>query len=214
MRNPRRAASPASAIAGIGLVAAYLAFAATFRGPRPRFWQRMTRTGLMLGGLALAGDADLRRERPRLTHLVAGAAIAAGLYGVFQIGDRAARRVMPHGSREIGDIYQLRKLRPRSELALRLGLIVAPAEELFWRGLLQRTLSRRFGRGRGAVAATALYGGAHLCTGNATLVGAATMAGAGWSGLAAAGVPMPALIASHMIWDIWIFLVQPTERPG
>lgn len=213
MSNPKESSPREPALAAVGLVAAYLAFAATFRGPRVRFWQRMTRTGLMLGGLALVGDRNLRRERPRPRHLIAGAAVAVGLYAVFQVGDRAARRVMPHGSKEIGDIYELRNLRPRTELALRLGLIVAPAEELFWRGLLQRTLSRRFGRGRGALAATALYGGAHLCTGNATLVGAATMAGAGWSGLAAAGVPMPALVASHMIWDIWIFLVQPTERP-
>ncbi|MHB1501551.1 MAG: hypothetical protein ACYCYK_10385, partial [Candidatus Dormibacteria bacterium] len=76
----------------------------------------------------------------------------------------------------------------------------------------QRQLARRLGRWRGAGAATALYGAAHLCTGNATLIGAASMAGAAWSGLAALEVPMPALVASHVIWDIWIFLVQPTER--
>jgi hypothetical protein len=37
----------------VGLVAAQAAFAATFRGPRGRFWQRMTLTGLTLGSLAL-----------------------------------------------------------------------------------------------------------------------------------------------------------------
>jgi hypothetical protein len=25
------------------------------------------------------------------------------------------------------------------------------------------------------------------------------------------GVSMPALVISHVIWDIWIFLVQPTQ---
>ena len=195
-------------------VVAYAAFAATFRGPRSRFWQRMTKTGLILGAAALVGDRSLRQQRPKPPDLALAGAIAAGLYGVFLVGDRAARVVMPQGAQDIGDIYQLRQLRPAPELALRLVLVLAPAEELFWRGLLQRQLSRRFGRSGGAAAATALYGGAHLCTGNPTLVGAATMAGAGWSGLAAAGVPMPALIASHMIWDVWIFLVQPTESSG
>ena len=33
----------------------------SFRGPRARFWQRMTRTGLGLGALALATEGDLRR---------------------------------------------------------------------------------------------------------------------------------------------------------
>lgn len=195
-----------------GTAAAYLAFLLTFRGPRRRFWQRMTRTGALLGGVALAGDPALARRRPSPSDLVLGAGIAAALYSVFAVGDRAARRILPAGGREIGDIYRLRELRPRGELAARLALVVAPAEELFWRGLLQRALERRLGRARGAAAAALLYGGAHLCTGNLTLIGAATVAGAGWSGLAAAGVPMPSLVVSHSLWDVWIFLVRPTER--
>ena len=37
----------------VGLAAAAAAFTATFNGPRTRFWQRMTLTGLGLGGWAL-----------------------------------------------------------------------------------------------------------------------------------------------------------------
>lgn len=202
----------ADAAALIGAVAAYGAFAATFLGPRERFWQRMTRTGAVLGSIAIVGEPDLVMRRPRPRDLALGAGIAASLYGVFRVGDRVARLVLPRGAREIGDIYRLRKLRPRSELAARLALVVAPAEEIFWRGLLLRSLTRRLGRSRGAAVAAGLYGGAHLCTGNLTLVGAATVAGTGWSALAAAGVPMPALVVSHAIWDVWIFLIQPTER--
>ena len=201
-------------LTGLAVAVAYASFAATFRGPSKRFWQRMTRTGLLLGGVALLGEGSLRLERPRARDLLLGGTIAAALYGVFTVGDRAARVVMPRGTEQSGDIYRLRRLRPAPELALRLALVVAPAEELFWRGLLQRRLSRRLGKARGAAGAAALYGGAHLCTGNPTLMAAATVAGAGWSGLAAAGVPMPALVVSHMIWDVWIFLVQPTERQG
>lgn len=67
------------------------------------------------------------------------------------------------------------------------------------------------GRLPGAVLATAAYGGAHLVTGNLTLVGAATVAGAFWGLLAAAGMPMAALIASHVAWDVTIFLIAPTD---
>ena len=139
---------------------------------------------------------------------------SAALYGVFQVGDRAARVIMPSGAEDIGDIYQLRTLRPKGEIAARLGTVIGPAEELYWRGLLQAELTRRLGPVRGAAAAAAIYGGAHIVTGNPTLVGAATVAGAGWSGLAALGVPMPALVVSHVVWDIWIFLVRPTEQPA
>jgi membrane protease YdiL (CAAX protease family) len=194
-----------------GLAAAYTGFAMTFRGPRSRFWQRMTVTGLALGSLALATHPELRRLRPRPQDVGAGLAAAAGLYGVFQVGDRLARRIMPRGGDDIGDIYALRGLRPRGEIAARLAFVIAPAEELFWRGFVQTRLSHRLGRWRGAAAAAALYGGAHLATANLTLIGAAGVAGASWSALAAAGVPMPALIVSHIAWDIWIFLIAPTE---
>lgn len=208
MKLPER---PSPGLVAASLLVAYGAFAATFRGPRPRFWQRMSRTALLLGTTAIINQESLRKQRPRASDLAQGAAIAAGLYGIFAVGDRVTRAVMPTGNEDIANIYQLRRLRPRAELALRLALVIAPAEELYWRGLVQPALAQRYGRAKGAAAATVLYGGAHLCTGNLTLVGAATVAGAGWSGLAAAGVSMPALIASHVVWDVWIFLVRPTQ---
>lgn len=202
---------PHPAVTAASLVAAYGAFAAVFRGPKPQFWQRMTRTGLGLGALAVATQGDLRRARPRPVDVVTGVGIAAALYGGFQVGDRAARRIMPSGAEDIGEVYLLRSLRPKGEIAARLATVIGPAEELYWRGLVQTELTRRLGPVRGAAAAAAVYGGAHIVTGNPTLVGAATVAGAGWSALAALGVPMPALVVSHVVWDIWIFLVQPTQ---
>jgi membrane protease YdiL (CAAX protease family) len=200
------------AAAAAGLMAAYPAFAATFQGPKPRFWQRMTATGAVLGSLSLVADPHLRAElrATRAKHLAQGAAVAAGLYGIFFVGDRAARVIMPTGSEDIAEVYALRSLRPVREIALRLATVIGPAEEFYWRGLLHGLLSRRLGRWPGAAAAAGAYGGAHLVTGNATLVGAASVAGAYWSALRALGVPMPALVTSHVLWDIWIFLVQPT----
>jgi membrane protease YdiL (CAAX protease family) len=193
-----------------GLAAAYAGFALTFRGPRRAFWDRMTATGLALGGLALAAEPELRRTPIRGRDVAAGLASAAGLYAVFLAGDRAARRLLPAGGREIGDIYALRELRPRGELAARLALVIGPAEELFWRGFVNRRLGRRFGSWPGAALGSAAYGGAHVATGNLTLFGAAGVAGAYWSALAAAGMPMGALIVSHAAWDVWTFLVAPT----
>jgi len=189
----------------LGVAAAYAAFGLTFRGPRERFWDRMTATGVTLGGLALATDRDARRVRIGPAAVALGLASAAGLYGIFRLGDALARQVMPKGSEEIGNIYALRSLRPKGELATRLGLVIGPAEELFWRGFVQ-------GRA-GYLTTTALYGGAHVVTENATLIGAATIAGAYWGLLRAAGVPLGALVVSHVAWDIWIFLIAPTEEP-
>jgi membrane protease YdiL (CAAX protease family) len=190
-------------VTAIGLALAFALFGLTFRGRRERFWERMTLTGLVLGTMALANDAELRRLRFRERDVALGVLSAAGLYAIFQVGDRSARAVMPSGSKEIGDIYALRSLRPKTEIAARLATVIGPAEELFWRGFVQRRIS--------ASGAAIAYGGAHLVTGNATLIGAATVAGIYWGVLRAIGMSMPALITSHVAWDIWIFLLAPTE---
>jgi membrane protease YdiL (CAAX protease family) len=187
----------------IGLAMAFGLFGLTFRGPRAKFWERMTLSGFLLGTMALANDADLRRLRFRQRDVALGLLSAAGLYAIFRTGDHMARAIMPKGSQEISDIYALRSLRPKSEIAARLATVIGPAEELFWRGFVQQRI--------GAPGAALAYGGAHLVTGNATLIGAATVAGTYWGLLRAIGMSMPALITSHVAWDIWIFLLAPTE---
>src|SRR5207247_363360 len=152
---------------------AYPAFTLTFRGPRDRFWDRMTATCAILGTIAIAGDRSLQRPRIRPRDIALGVGIAAGLYGIFQVGDRAVRRVLPSGDQNISDIYQLRQLRPKVEIAVRLAAVIGPAEELFWRGLLRRSLAGRWGRLPSLAVSTVAYGGAHIVTGNAALIGAA-----------------------------------------
>ena len=205
---------PGSLPLALGLGAAAVAFAATFNGPRERFWSRMTLAGLVLGGWALLTSRPARRVGIGPWRILAGLLSAAGLYVTFALGDRFARRFVPGGDAQIRDIYTLRTLRPRPEIATRLAVVIGPAEEMFWRGLVQAALMRRFGRWPGAALAAAAYGGVHVTTGNFTLFGAAGIAGAHWCALYAAGVPLGALVVSHVAWDVWIFLVQPTGEIG
>jgi len=206
-RSPRLEAGMA-----VGLATAVPAFAATFRGPRSRFWARMTATGVTLGGLSLVVNPRLRRVKIGFPEVVIGAVSAAVLYATFKLGDRFAREFVPGGASQIDEIYSLRELAPRSETATRLVTVIGPAEELFWRGLVQEALMRHYGRWPGAALASAAYAAVHLTTGNFTLMGAAGVAGAHWCALYAAGVPLGALIVSHCAWDVWIFLVQPTGQ--
>lgn len=199
---------------GFGTALAGLLFLLTFRGPRKRFWDRMTGTGIILGSLALITQPKLRRTRIGLTELIFGAGFAALLYGIFHIGDRVIRLIIPEGGKQIDDIYSLNKLRSRSELMLRMGLVVGPTEEFFWRGFLQDGLMQRFGRIRGTLLGIAAYGGAHIVSGSFTLVGAATIAGGFWSVLYGLGVPLGALIVSHILWDNVILLIAPTTKPA
>jgi membrane protease YdiL (CAAX protease family) len=211
MNRGSKAGDVTEVLLGLGLAA--LAIGLTFGGPRRRFWQRMTWTGLTLGGLSLASDPELRRPRCGRRDVLHGLRSAAGLYLLFQVGDRLARRLLPGGSRDIESLYALQQLRPKAELAARLVLVIAPAEELFWRGFLRRRLERRCGPWRGTLLAAAAYGGAHLSARNLALLGAASVAGLYWGVLARLGLSMPALIVSHVVWDLWIFLIAPTRQP-
>lgn len=169
-----------------------------------------------LGLLAAWTGGSAEREdtggRLGLIDVVTGLSSAAFLYGIFQVGDRLTRLVLPNGSSDIARIYRLRRIAPRWVIGMLLVGIIAPSEELFWRGLLQRSLMRRLGTKRGTVAAALCYAGVHLGAGNVTLTGAAAVAGAIWSAQYALQRRLPALILSHVIWDVWIFLVAPT--PG
>ena len=101
--------------APIGLVAAQAAFAATFRGPRDRFWQRMTVTGLVARVARPASRAGRRDGR--------GSGRARSRSGWPRrprcTSPSASATASPDGScpaatREIRDIYTLRTLRPRA----------------------------------------------------------------------------------------------------
>ena len=195
----------------LGLGLAGVVWSRAFRGPRSRFWPRMTVGVGSLGLFALATDPLLRRERANPGDVVRGLGSAAVLYGVFQVGDRLARRIMPAGGREIDEIYALRTQAPKAAIAAALALAIGPGEELFWRGLVQRSLQPRFGRVGAALVASSIYGGIHLVSENLTLTGAAGTAGLFWGGVYALEQRMAPLIVSHVAWDIWIFLIAPTE---
>src|SRR3954453_1187173 len=96
----------------VGLAAAQVAFAATFRGPRAQFWQRMTITGATLGSYALAMSPEARRTRIGPREVAMGLGSAAVLYATFWVGDRVSRRMVPTADKDIADIYALRELRP------------------------------------------------------------------------------------------------------
>src|SRR5262245_38175387 len=143
MNSPRR--HQPDPVVLIGLAFAFVFFGLTFRGPRSRFWQRMTWTGLTLGSLSVIAEPKLRRPHFGLVEAAVGLGSAGILYVIFQIGDRLTRLILPKGATEIGAIYGLEKLRPRWELAARLAFIIGPAEELFWRGLVQARLMKQLG---------------------------------------------------------------------
>lgn len=195
-------------MAGVAFAAA--AWPYVFRARRGNFWTRMTLASGGLGLFALTVRPELRRDLPELRDVAGGLVSAAGLYAIFQVGDRLARRIMPTGEADIEQVYRFRTLASKPLIAALLVTVIAPSEELFWRGLVQHALMQRFGTVRGTLAGTAAYGGVHVGSGNLTLSGAATVAGGYWGTEYALRPRLGPLLVSHILWDVWIFLIQPT----
>jgi hypothetical protein len=182
---------------------------------KQRFWETMAVGVGSLGAFALYANPALRRTTVKPRDVVVGLGTAVGLYGVFQVGDRVARTVIPGGARDIEDIYLRRTLADRRFIAAALALLIAPGEELFWRGLVNGYLAQELGPVKGNALGATIYGGVHLVTRNFTLFGAAGIAGAYWSLQWLFEGRMASQVVSHVAWDVWIFLVQPTmELPA
>ena len=196
----------------VGLGAAQVAFAATFRGPRAQFWQRMTITGATLGSYALAMSPQARRDADRAQGGGLGLGSAAVLYATFWVGDRV--RPARRSERRPGHRRDLRP--PGAPSARRDRDCAWPRSSARRRSSSGAASSSRgswpLRPGQGTALGVAAYGGVHVVTGNFTLLGAATVAGAWWGLLYALGMPLGALVVSHVAWDIWIFLLQPTNE--
>jgi membrane protease YdiL (CAAX protease family) len=198
----------------IGMAAATALWTVAF-SRKQRFWETMAVGVGSLGAFALYANPELRRTNVKPRDVAVGLGSAVGLYGVFQVGDRVARRVIPGGAADIEDIYLRRNLADNKFIALALALLIAPGEELFWRGLVNGYLAQELGPVRGNAVGATIYGAVHLVTRNFTLFGAAGIAGAYWSLQWLFEGRMASQVVSHVAWDVWIFLVQPTmELPA
>lgn len=90
-----------------------------------------------------------------------------------------------------------------------LFFLVAPAEELFWRGVVQPRLAARLGPARGVALATALAVALALLTGEPLLALATAPTYAAWGALVAwRGSLVPALV-SHALWTTLVAVLAP-----
>lgn len=184
---------------------------------RPNFWLVMSCAALVLTVLALSFTADrrvlFRVEKPGL-QLLAGILIAFALWGVFWVGDKLSALMFDFARPEVDAVYAMKTGAPAWGIAVLLLLLIGPAEELFWRGYVQRTLARVLPGKRAAdlaFACTALvYALVHIWSFNFMLVMAALVAGVVWGFLyRVCPKALPALVVSHALWDALVFVILP-----
>lgn len=184
----------------------------------PDFWVVMSASAIILSSMALCFTPDrkslLRIEKP-LLQVFAGVLIALALWEVFWLGDKLSSMLFDFARPEVDAVYSMKDGQSPWLIATLLLLLIGPAEELFWRGYVQRSLSALLeGRKAGRLAAFALtaviYALVHIWSLNFMLIMAALVAGAVWGFIYyLCPKALPALIVSHALWDALVFVILP-----
>ena len=114
----------------------------------PNFWVVMSFSAVLLTTLSLAFTHDRKNlakvEKPAF-QLLGGVALAFVLWGIFWIGDKASSWLFDFARPEVDAVYSMKHGLPAWLIGLLLVFLIGPAEEFFWRGYVQRTLSRILG---------------------------------------------------------------------
>lgn len=194
---------------GLGMAAAL--WAVVFALNPLNFWIEISAATLTVAAFAVyAGRDDLKGLFSyKAGMIMAGIAGAIFLYVIFVIGSWVSREILPFASREIGSIYEIRELAPRWVVVLLLAAVIAPCEEIFWRGYVQGALAFRFGDVRGWLMMAAAYALVHIWSGNFMLVAAAFACGLFWGYLLYRFKSLVPCLISHIIWDLVIFVYYP-----
>lgn len=203
-----RQVSTAQVLSALVLAAVfwYLIFSVQFFN----FWLSMAVAAPVLAGLSVffQGLPVNRRDFHRQS-LLTGAAAAVLLYLLFWLGYTISQWLFSFAQGQVHAIYQIRTQGEMLVMALILLFITSPAEEIFWRGFIQKWAMDRFGDLPGWLVGSLVYAGVHLSSGNFMLVMAALVAGLFWGWLYRRERNLAPCIISHCLWTVGIFLLFP-----
>lgn len=176
-------------------------------------------TALVLGPL---GAAALLVATPRAADrvglpaaILVGLAAGAALYGATAAFMFTARRWVLL-ARHASSLYRRREGVPLGLAVALAALVVAPGEELLWRGVIQERLAVWLGAGPEAVAALAAwvaYVAVNAFSGSVPIALGAAVGGAAWGGLALLTGGVVAPILCHAVWIALMILLPPVSSP-
>ena len=180
------------------------------------FWITMAASACILTGMATAFSGGWKpKVKKPLLQFAGGIALAFLLWGVFWVGDKASAWMFNFARPEVDSIYAMKTGLPVPAICALLLFVIGPAEEFFWRGYVQRTLSEVLSGGshpddKAFIVTAAIYALVHVWSLNFMLVMAALVAGCVWGFLYRIRPgALPALIISHAVWDALVFVILP-----
>lgn len=179
--------------------------------PHVNFWWMMTASALTLSILSTCFNPGWWRDvKWSVPDLLLGVLIAAMLWGIFWMGDKVSSWLFDFARPQVNLIYGMKEGESPWLLSVLMLFLIGPAEEIFWRGYVQRSLSQRWNSDKSFLVTTALYALVHAGSCNFMLLMAALVAGVVWGGLYRFFPErMAAIIVSHAVWDVAVFIWFP-----
>jgi membrane protease YdiL (CAAX protease family) len=177
------------------------------------FWaQIMLATGLLAASAVYLNQEHYARIfKFRIMQAVLGVLSAVVLYGIFYLGNWFGTAILDFASSQVANIYANKAQAPPALIATVLVVWIGPAEEIFWRGYIQKSIADRWGSWTGYILASLIYALVHIWAFNFMLVMAALVAGLFWGLLfVRTGSLWPGII-SHALWDVAIFILWPIQ---
>jgi len=174
------------------------------------FWLEMSLSISTLVIMSLAFNKDkFKIGKFTVRHILIGIFSAIGLYLIFYLGNIITGYLFPFKDSQVLSVYSNRSNGNLIWIGLLLLFVIGPGEEIYWRGFIQNTLSKKMGETKGYVISVLLYAGVHIITGNVMLVIAALVCGIYWGWLYKREKSLLPVIISHAIWDLTIFVILP-----
>ena len=169
--------------------------------------------GILFGAAGLAalanGQVNLSPGIGWIWALLSGLASGVALYLVTVEFVMVVRRWPPF-ERHVDQIYDQRRGLSLPAALVLAAAVVAPGEELFWRGLFQGRLAGATGWLVAALVTWAIYVVTNAASGSLPILAAAVVSGAVWGALALWTHGVLASLACHSLWTSLMVAAPPT----
>ncbi|MFE8698027.1 CPBP family intramembrane glutamic endopeptidase [Cytobacillus sp. FJAT-53684] len=190
----------------IGLVLAHVLMYFTFQD-KAVFWYIFTASLLFLISYSILNE-EVEDQLPFFSYLMYGVTSGFILFGLFWLGNNLIELLNLPFTKEIAKLYG-RYSPTMLWHYIVLLLIIIPGEELFWRGFVQKRMLNYTRIPMGILLSSLLYASVHLYSTHWILAFAALIAGLYWGFLYAWKKSMPLVIVSHLIFDLFLFVILP-----
>jgi membrane protease YdiL (CAAX protease family) len=178
--------------------------------PHVNFWISMGISASILIALSVFIGKDIKKQCSfNSKDILIGITSAIVLWAIFYIGDFVSSQLFDFAKPQVSNIYEMKTGENTIFLSLLLLFLVGPAEEIFWRGFVQKTWGEKHGEWIAFFGTTIIYALVHIWSFNFMLVMAALVCGAFWGLLYKYNKNLITLIISHAVWDVAVFIIFP-----